>query len=362
MKYIFILLNLINIVSACNVCLSNECPDNCDHPMWKCEEDKCVHKDLFPFNAHDAGLTICVIFLSIFAAIAGIGGGGVLIPIYMLIGSFGTYYAIPLTVITIAGSSLIRMFVLVNKKNPNNYNRFLIDYRIILLFVPFDGNTSFIGFLINSVTPNIFTIIITILLLGAIAYNTIKKGLESYKKENENINGYNFDRNLVYCDGIYFPIEKKTVEIDGIELEINSEEYKKVFNKFAGNKPYDRIKYFGALGVVFGLFIMFTMTRNELIERCEGWYWGNYVFQFLTILTFGIFIAKHNIESFLDEQNQGLIPMEGDIVWDKKNDYSFSINRFYSWTRINIFRCRRWYVDCSFFCPHRPKARSYFCD
>ena len=111
----------------------------------------------------DLNLDIFLIFLvfiiSIITTIGGVGGGGLLIPTFMLIGNFKLEEAIPLSVVTILGDTIIRLINLYNKKHPLNEKRFLINLTPLLLIVPFDGNTSFFGVLLSEFTPKLLTII-----------------------------------------------------------------------------------------------------------------------------------------------------------------------------------------------------------
>ena len=76
-------------------------------------------REFFISNPHnDVILTFLVTIISIITTIGGVGGGGLLIPIYMLIGGFDLIESIPLTILTILGDTLTRIFFLYNKKHP----------------------------------------------------------------------------------------------------------------------------------------------------------------------------------------------------------------------------------------------------
>ena len=65
-------------------------------------------KEIFVTNpANDIGVMICVTIISIVATIGGVGGGGLLIPLYMLIGNFSLEESIPMTIMTILGDTLL---------------------------------------------------------------------------------------------------------------------------------------------------------------------------------------------------------------------------------------------------------------
>ena len=96
-----------------------------------------------PIN--DIVLMILVGLISVVTTIGGVGGGGLLIPLYMLFGGFLLDESIPLTIFTILGDTLVRIFFLYNKKHPKNSKRDLIYFNPLLLITLFDANTSFFG-------------------------------------------------------------------------------------------------------------------------------------------------------------------------------------------------------------------------
>ena len=71
------------------------------------------------FNS-DITLIILVFFISIITTIGGVGGGGILIPTYVLLGKFELKHAIPLSVFTILGDTFIRSILLFNKNLSNS--------------------------------------------------------------------------------------------------------------------------------------------------------------------------------------------------------------------------------------------------
>ena len=321
MKYILPFFFFLYVTSVSANVFEEKCND--DNLMWTNKSGVCVHKDLFPFVKEDAILTIVVIFLSIFSAMGGIGGGGILIPTYILLGAFETYYAIPLTVITIGGSSLIRLLILFNKRHPLNYKKYLIDYGIIFLIVPFDANTSFLGFILNSISPNWLILASVIIILGIISFKTFKKGLSEYRRESYLINNKNV--NQIIIDGIAFPIRRHVMEVDGIELEVTSDEYKKAVNNYPVDKSIDRFKNFGILIVIFSITNGFTFLRKYLSETCEPWYWGIYGIQFVVVFAMGIVIAKYNIFSWEKRREKGYQIMQGEVHWDKKTTIKYAL-------------------------------------
>lgn len=76
------------------------------------------HKPLWPLDTSDqVGFTLCILGLMV-AAGGGIGGGGILVPIYILVMGFSPKHAIPLSNITVLGGALGNMILNVRKRHP----------------------------------------------------------------------------------------------------------------------------------------------------------------------------------------------------------------------------------------------------
>jgi len=70
-------------------------------------QNYCKHKPLFhPFDHSDMIITLITLITIILAAPAGVGGGGILVPMYLAIGKFSPHYGIPLSKATIFGGAV----------------------------------------------------------------------------------------------------------------------------------------------------------------------------------------------------------------------------------------------------------------
>lgn len=93
------------------------------------------HKDLFPLNSNDIWGTFFVTIGLLIAASGGIGGGGILVPLLILVYGFSPKFAIPLSNFTIVGSSITNMLLNLPKRHPYA-NRPLVDWDLILVMEP----------------------------------------------------------------------------------------------------------------------------------------------------------------------------------------------------------------------------------
>ena len=93
------------------------------------------HKDLFPLDSSDIWGTILVTLGLLIAASGGIGGGGILVPLLILVFGFSPKHAIPLSNFCIVGSSITNMWMNLEKRHPL-VDRPLVDWDLILVMEP----------------------------------------------------------------------------------------------------------------------------------------------------------------------------------------------------------------------------------
>ena len=94
-----------------------------------------THKDLFPLEHSDLIGTAFVGLGLMIAASGGVGGGGILVPLLIIVFGFHPKKAIPLSNFTILGSSITNMILNLPKRHPDA-ERPLVDWDLILVMEP----------------------------------------------------------------------------------------------------------------------------------------------------------------------------------------------------------------------------------
>jgi len=129
------------------------------------------------------GLSAAVLGL-VLAAGGGTGGGGILVPIYILVLDFPVKIAIPLSAVTVLGGAIANSIVNAKKRHPEYPSRSIIDWEIILQMCPPAIAGALIGAVLNHVLREIVLIIMLLGVLGFTAYKTLKKACSLYEKES----------------------------------------------------------------------------------------------------------------------------------------------------------------------------------
>ena len=143
----------------------------------------CLHKDLVPPAMGDWLLISLLAACGILAGAAGIGGGGLNVPILMLVGGFVVEEAVPLSHVAVFGNAIAQNLVNVQKAHPHDSSRPLIDMNLPLLLLPslIGGNVA--GVMVGPSLPPTGVIILACILLLFVTIKTFLKACRSYRQE-----------------------------------------------------------------------------------------------------------------------------------------------------------------------------------
>jgi len=117
------------------------------------------------------------------AAGGGIGGGGILVPIYILIFGFSPKHAIPLSNVTVLGGAIANTMLNVRKRHPVA-DRPMVDWDLILVMEPLTIAGALMGAFCNKVLPETLLVVMLVILLGFTAHKSLKKAVRMYNAES----------------------------------------------------------------------------------------------------------------------------------------------------------------------------------
>lgn len=145
---------------------------------------ECVHKPLFPMKPKEWVGTFVFSLIMCLSNVAGIGGGGVAIPLAMYFFNLSTKPAIAISSFAIMVSTLARFIFNFNERHPEKPNCACIDYNMTNVMMPLTMMGSLIGAFFYLLFPDLVITIVLTLLLIVLTYESGKKFLQIYKKEN----------------------------------------------------------------------------------------------------------------------------------------------------------------------------------
>ncbi|KRX04407.1 hypothetical protein PPERSA_00719 [Pseudocohnilembus persalinus] len=169
--------------------MSSKCRDDNECGKYNycdLDEQKCIHDDLFK----NLGIEIiCIILIGVLLGlhnIAGLGVGTVKIYVLMLILNYSMDQAIPFTYPVLLGSKIADNIFLFMKKHPIFKEYPLINYNVVMIFLPATLLGSYIGTGFAPVIPYIIQSIIQVIFLITASFMTSIKVRQMYRDYKEN--------------------------------------------------------------------------------------------------------------------------------------------------------------------------------
>ena len=147
------------------------------------EFNSCEEQNILLFSQVNMIGTIGAFVAVSLSAGGGLGGGGLMVPLFMLVLNFGAHYAIPLSKATIFGSAIASAIVNVPKKHPLVKKRLLIDFETLFMMEPMTLAGTIIGVHLNTIFPEWLITLLLVILLTKTSIRTFKKGQKIWKKE-----------------------------------------------------------------------------------------------------------------------------------------------------------------------------------
>jgi len=189
----------------------------------------CYHKQLLPIDHADIMGAAFTFIASTIAALAGIGGGGLLVPLYVLVMNFEADLASPLSSAAIMGGSIVG-FIIYCQRWHERYpaiQRPLIDYETIALLIPALLAGVMIGTILDKLLP-IWSILAVMFVL--LITTTLRTGSKAYRLC---VDG---DENIV---NETYAAEKAAAVAKPEEKQTVPDEFEGVFRHNSGNDEDD---------------------------------------------------------------------------------------------------------------------------
>lgn len=320
------------------------------------------HKDLFPLDSYDIWGTIFVVLGLLIAASGGIGGGGILVPLFILVFGFHAKYAVALSNFCILGSSIMNMYMNLSKRHPLT-NRPLVDWDLILVMEPLTMAGAVIGAFLSKILPEWILTILLVILLAFTTQTTLEKGLKQYKNETK----------------LKLELQKSDLLRVQLELEENDEEEETkpliktlneiileqeqnniidieniTTNELKNNILLNKLLYEESLTPWYKIKIIILLVSIVIILNLLkggkgnfnsplGIQCGSYLYWLLTLLVFiwilsvSYFIRNKLIKNYYYKKNINYQYLLGDIEWNEINTIKYPCICFFAGFCAGLF-------------------------
>lgn len=151
---------------------------------WVCRAGVCEEDEpLFPLSHTELVGSIGAFVCTVLSAGSGLGGGGLLVPAYIILMSLSSHEAVPLSKATIFGGAIASFMLNIGKRHPLVRSRPIIDYETVLLMEPMTLAGTIVGVNMNAVFPEWLITVCIVWLLTKTAVRTFSKGKKIWKEE-----------------------------------------------------------------------------------------------------------------------------------------------------------------------------------
>jgi uncharacterized membrane protein YfcA len=176
----------------CQSCNATNLTDPCGL-MFGCKKEidqdlyKCTRAPLFSTNTPTSTWFGAVLLFigSALAAGGGLGGGGIFVPLLILVCLLSPKEAVPISQAMIFGGSIVNIYINYNSRHPVVKSRPLIDYDTVLILEPLMLLGTTVGVMLNAISPTWLIVVILVIIIGYGAVRTTTKGIRTFNAERK---------------------------------------------------------------------------------------------------------------------------------------------------------------------------------
>lgn len=307
------------------------------------------HKPLQPLSTTDYIGFACATVGLIIAGGGGIGGGGILVPIYILILGFSPKHAIPLANVTVFGGACANTILNTQKRHPLA-DRPLVDWDLILVMEPLTIAGALIGAFLNKLLPERLLVLMLVLLLSFTAHNTLTKAMKMYKKETKEIMRERLREESVLTEMVRLesnqeddeaaetlmdnmeiaqdetpPGENEDDAIDKEFIDDSTTEQVRTLQKILDEERKTPMNNIWILVSMFVVVLFINIMKgggafpSPLGIKCgSNSFWIANIIILVWIVLISIFVRSYLVNRYETKERINYEYMEGDIKWDKR--------------------------------------------
>lgn len=279
-------------------------------------------------DATQVALTSVIVWLITSVSVAaGIGGGGLLVPLYFISLSIEQTRAVSLSKGTIFGVAVGNFFFITTEKHPHA-NRPLVDYPTAIFMQGGELLGVVIGVLLNLLLPEIVTIILSAVVLSFNSYKTLKKAVKKFQSESaqkaklthELAKASSNSKATSTTVDTTPPPSPPEPAASATQVSVTVAPDKSLAERILAEQALRFPLWAWSLLVVMcSFFVFYSLLMGKVFDsefdNCVPGYWPAYVTPFFLYGAIMTYMAHRNVRTASRMRAAGVEPMEGDIRW-----------------------------------------------
>jgi len=260
---------------------------------------------------------------------AGIGGGGLFVPLIMMLLKKDAKEATSMSQCLIAGAAIAGLIYNSNQRHPSK-NRPLISLSVVTFLAPLQMGGALIGNILNQMLPKYLIVMLLIFVLSFAVVKSFRKGMELYRREKRSME-QKFEKLAVEDVELENRPEAEGEEVTTVGgaplLDVVSPEITKDGtdgNPDAADKEVGfNIYHVGMLFGVWIIVLLLIFARGGKgadsvfgIAPCSGAYWGVTMSAVLGLIAFSVFTSTLLMRDTATKIETGYEFAEGDMHWN----------------------------------------------
>ncbi|KAG5470450.1 hypothetical protein LSCM1_01694 [Leishmania martiniquensis] len=170
-----------------NICIACRTDSDCYPGAMHCDlaSGKCRLRSFISLFGVRVALALLGAFsICSVAVIAGVGGGGILMPMFCGLMEISMQSAVGMSQSTVCGQCTLNMYLVVQQKHPDrSWDRPLVNYQYLSLLLPLGLMGTLIGGILSKFCPDILRLVLLFVLLSLVLYRTVRKMKAQYKQD-----------------------------------------------------------------------------------------------------------------------------------------------------------------------------------
>ena len=142
----------------------------------------CLHTKFSDVQSSDLLGTVAIFFGGVLAGMSGIGGGGLNVPLLMLVMNFDVWEeAVPLSHIMVFGNAIAQNAVNLRRHHPLQPGRPLVDFAVPILLLPAQLGGNSLGVLVGPSFPGTIMAALASALLTLAGAKTLRTAVKAFR-------------------------------------------------------------------------------------------------------------------------------------------------------------------------------------